>query len=497
MAGNSSYSGTARDAIARCTICTVFDGRIFLSGNPELPNTVFYSHRDLTGANNPAYFGTLNYFNDGVGSQPVTAMMATAYALCVLKKEAEAESAVYYHTGADGGSDILPRVYPSASGSAGIGCVGCACNFSDDPVFLSKRGLEAIGREQVNLERAIEHRSYNVDVKLCAEDLSNARMAEWLGYLVIMCGGHFYLADSRQLFTHKTGVINYEWYYLEDIGSYAGQTQRYYTLTEDMMLNVNGETVSLTQLSVYHGGVYHPLMLSSEREYIEPGSQIRVFPYHNGSMLDTEVFCTVTADGKYIAVDTEGEMAGGTYNAPCELCVINDVLYFGTEDGKVFCFNTDMRGRSVDVGGEEVPVDADRIHRSFYTFDGRRIVSCCVTKSDNCDLPHVTKKTRRGSFVVRAKPFAASKIKARGKIDRGELSEWRELNTSGSSEMDFSDIAFDSFSFAGSSAHLCIVRESFRRWYEKQMCFYSDEYRSPFGIYSAVFCYCVQGRIRI
>ena len=33
-------------AVLGCTVCCAFDGRIFLSGNPALPNTVFYSSRD-------------------------------------------------------------------------------------------------------------------------------------------------------------------------------------------------------------------------------------------------------------------------------------------------------------------------------------------------------------------------------------------------------------------------------------------------------------------
>lgn len=497
LAGNSDYKGTAREAICGCTICAAYDGRIFLSGNPALPNTVFYSHRDLTGFNNPAYFGVLNFFNDGAGYSAISAMMATHSQLCVLKGDTVGEGSIYYHSGADGGSDILPRVYPSVQGLAGLGCTGAACNFLDDPVFLSKRGLEAIGKEQVNLERTIEHRSYNVDTKLTWEDLSSARLAEWIGYLVIMCKGRFYLADSRQLFQHKTGALNYEWYYLEDIGQWRGQVERYHTLTEDSFFDVGGEIVPLTELSIYADGEYHPLVLDRERRYAEPGEQIREFPWYNGNELTEHPVYYVKRDGQFVLVDTDGEMIGGEYFAPCEIASVDGVLYFGCEGGGLYCFNTDKRGQSVIIGGEEVFVDRDRIHESFYSFAGRRYLSGCSTKSDNCDIPHLTKQTRRGSFIVRVKPFAGSTICARGRIDRGELSEWRELTTQSASRLDFAALSFGSFSSAGGGTQLCIVREAFRRWYEKQIYFYSDEYLSPFGIYSAAYRYCIQGRIKI
>ena len=67
----TGYTGSGVDAVCKMTLCESFDGRIFLAGNPALPNTVIYSSRDKSGRNNPLYFGTYNYFEDGVGAFPV------------------------------------------------------------------------------------------------------------------------------------------------------------------------------------------------------------------------------------------------------------------------------------------------------------------------------------------------------------------------------------------------------------------------------------------
>lgn len=501
--GNTGYTGTAKEAICGCTICASYDGRIFLSGNPRLPNTIFYSQRDLTGYNNPEYFGVLNFINDGVSNSPVVSMMATSAALCVLKGDTVQEGSIYYHTGADTGDDIVPRIYPSQQGLAGLGCLGASCNFYDDPVFISRRGLEAIGKQQVNLERTLEHRSFNVDVRLTEEDLRSARMAEWLGYLVILVGGRIYLADSRQIFTHQTGVANYEWYYVDPVGAWTGDTERYFTLTEDnTVLASDGNYYKLSALRLAGGKSF---TFDEVRRYIDDGML-----YHattastsrrndNGSTtsftVEVDFYYMIAEDGRYIPVDTVGEMVGGTFTPATEMVCVDDVLYL-LAGNTLLCFNTDKRGVGVDIEGAAVVIDRDVIHKSYYSFCGHRYESGFATRSDNCDMPHLTKQTRRNSFVIRVKALSGARIKARGKCERGDYSQWVELSTT-ANDFDLSAVDFANFTTIGRDTHMCIIREHFRKWYEKQIYFYSNEYQAPFGIYSGAFRYSVQGRIRI
>ena len=73
-------------AIINCTTAEVFDGRIFFSGNPSFPNTVFYTERTKAGQDGELYVGRYNYFNDGVGSYKVKAMLAVRDMLAVFKE---------------------------------------------------------------------------------------------------------------------------------------------------------------------------------------------------------------------------------------------------------------------------------------------------------------------------------------------------------------------------------------------------------------------------
>ena len=87
-------------------------------------------------------------------------------------------------------------------------------NFNDDIVFVSPLGLEGI-TGNIEEEQLISHRSSLVDTKFINENnFEDLQMAEWRGYLICLVNGHFYLADSRQIYQGVKGY-EYEWYYWE------------------------------------------------------------------------------------------------------------------------------------------------------------------------------------------------------------------------------------------------------------------------------------------
>lgn len=220
---------TYASCINGCTICAEYDGRIFLSGNPNHPNTVWYTQRDLLGYNRPDYVGELNRLADGSAGAVNRAMITSGDVLLVLQSSGDGSGRMFVHSGVDSGEDLTPRIYPSTYGYSEREPAGAACNFLDDPVFLTSNGLDAIAKQSVNLERSLEHRSSNVDAEMLKENLTGCSMAEWLGYLLILCpSGKVYMADSRQIFTHnRNGTAQYEWYILDDFGVYEGQTTGY------------------------------------------------------------------------------------------------------------------------------------------------------------------------------------------------------------------------------------------------------------------------------
>lgn len=218
----ASDATNAANLVLGCTKACLYDNRVFLTGNPACPNHIFWSGFNAeTGAIEPTYFGILDNMYDGIGGSKITGIMPVAETLVVLKSENN-EGTMYFHTPYTTGEDIQPKIYPSARGISSAGCIGDCINFLDDPVFISRLGLEGIDKMSAGLERTIGHRSSNVDAVLLKCDLSKAKLAEWDGYLLLLADGQLFMADSRQRFQHHTGSVQYEWYYIDTVGEWVG-----------------------------------------------------------------------------------------------------------------------------------------------------------------------------------------------------------------------------------------------------------------------------------
>lgn len=488
--GNPEYKEKGIDAINGCTKSAVFDGRIFLTGNSDLPNTVFYSNRNLTGANDPTYFGAYNYFNDGVGNTPNVELLATPSMLMVLKNNTVQDASIYYHVGAyntdEFSKNLVPRIYPSTAGAAGVGSAGVAgagvtcINFLDDPIFLSQRGVDAVGKETVNLERTVTHRSSNVDRLLIKEDLKNASITEWKGYLVICINGHMYLADSRYLAQHPDGSLQYEWYYLEGLGTYEEYVPRWRYLTGWMGFDEKP----------YPDRAGEPI-----KNYFDIRDQNFVEKYGDLDMNtattyvaydeDNNPFCYVEENGiKYLVGQFDGEMYGsGKFYPATRVLAIGERLYFGTTNGDVCCVNTDLRNAN------------GRFDRDCYTFNGVAYKSECSTRLDDCDKKAVAKATVCGTTVAVMKPMEGSKCNVNISLNGRD---WHTLcvgKTFGSS-FDFSGFDFSNFSFTENETNFVKLPELTRNWINKQYFFYSNGYKEPFGLYELSYIYYVKGKIR-
>ncbi len=200
---SKTYPGY-RQSILGCTLVQVFDNRVFVSGNPEHPNTVWHcALRD------PSWFSELDYYREGMDESAVRGLVAGNNALWVFREPSDANTNVFYHTptlDSDYG-----KIYPSSHSSVAAGCVGRAVNFHDDIVFFSGRGMEGISGN-INTEQAIAHRSSLVDRVLTASHhYRDMLLAEWEGYLLVFLGKRVLLADSRSAFRH-TGSTEYDWY---------------------------------------------------------------------------------------------------------------------------------------------------------------------------------------------------------------------------------------------------------------------------------------------
>lgn len=200
--------------ISGCLLNCIFDNRIFYSGNPKIPNALFHSM-----LNDPTYISDLSYYQDGSDNIPITSLLRVGDSLMVIKSDDQQDAVVYYHSPYIKDNETT---YPTKQGLAGIGCISMwgSKNFLDEPVFISRLGLESFTKLNLGLERSIEHKSTLVDGRLVNEiDLKNVHLEQWNGYLMCLINGHIYLADNRQKYTNKsTGIIEYEWYYWDNIG---------------------------------------------------------------------------------------------------------------------------------------------------------------------------------------------------------------------------------------------------------------------------------------
>ncbi len=463
------------DAILGCRICEIFDGRVFVSGNPSLPNTVFYSQRDRTGKNNPLYFGILNYFNDGIGTHSVSSLLATKDCIAVFKNGNETGGSIYYHKPKETGIAILPKVYPVSYIHNGICAAGETISFFDDPIFVSRLGVVSVNENAYSGGKEIEVRSHNINPKLLSENLGDVHLASWMGYLVLGVGEHIYLGDSRQKFRHVSGNYEYEWYFLNGIASYSGDKNvyRYRDSTSD-------------------GLDIHPCP-----DAVAAGT---IVSYYKESTRWNNYYSS-EGDKKYDVYMSEERVGGTKHPMTAMYSHADELLFFGTDNGTVCLFNTDKRGipphriiRKVDFNLEEYQKSFGRkIHGDYYSFAYHAPLYVARTVMDNVDVPHLTKSTVKNSLTAKLRVYGKTDISFEVKTDKSDYCEIAKIPDT---IPDFEDLDFSSLSFISSDYSTVAIKEKEKGWIEKQLQVSSDKFGAPFGLCSEAYRYTIKGRIK-
>lgn len=464
-----------RTAIFNCTLAEVFDGRVFFSGNPAFPNTIFYTEAFKSGESGALYVGRYNYFNDGIGNYAVKSILAVRDMLAVFKEGDDGSGSIFYHKKETTGIDTVATVYPVAYVHSGISAVGKALSFLDDPVFLTNEGLMALNGENINYQRNVACRSHNVNYALLKEDLSKASLCEWLGYLVVGIGDKMFLADSRAIFEHATGSREYEWFFANKIGAFAYDS-----------------TVFRYSAEAMGNALVHP---SNVGEAVDSRSVYSAYD----SMGEMYYYVT-EGSTKYRVVATE-ERTGGSYY-PAELYISHGKhLFFSTANGHVCVFNNDMRGVAPDTVKNTPGFNKDeyrelmgtKIHPYFYSFDGHAPTYLIKTSLDDCGVPHLTKSTVKKSLVVKAKSQSNECIECEVSID-GHDPVFID-------SFPYVGVSFDDFDFneAPWSVHRYdsyALPEKEKRWIEKQITLRTSAYASPISVYSIAYRYVIKGKIK-
>lgn len=484
--GITSSSDDVGSIITGCTIATVHDGKIFLSGNPDYPNFVFFnSLNPETGYSDPSYFGILDWWSEGVTNTPITSLMPIADTLMVLRKDTVQDGSVTFRSRVDTDKDLAPVVYTGSGGLPGVGCLGASCNFLDDPIFISKFGVEAMGQLSARYERAVEHRSSLIDGLLLNRNLAAASIAEFDGYMWLLVEGEIFLADSRQRYTHSSGVMQYEWFYLNDIGVYDGQSLQavYADLSEkykghQFKRYENGETTEYTLVTIED---LKELNYDVDYKIGDPIEESKEVLEHS----DDDGKINFVAYGNYAVIVMYAEyFVGGEFDPAMLIKTVDhDKLMFGTKGGKLCVFNFDKRD----------PNDDYKIPNKWYSFNNRVIKCGLVTKMDNCGIPHLVKNTVKKSMVIKMRSFPKSAAKIRVRTNRQPMHEVERIY---GGLFDGNEFIFSELSYDLAEKYIFRVREKEKKWLEKQLYIISDEYKLPFALHYIAYGYVVSGRYK-
>lgn len=221
--------------INKCMIATLYGyegngNRIFISGNPDLPNYDFWCDQE-----NPLHWPDENFAKIGV--EPIMGYSrATDGSLTILKRQSDTDCTRYHRT-----YNMFneTEVFPLTDGTKNIGCVSKYANVNllNDALMLSDQGVFAmIGN---NGEKSAMQRSYYVNGRLLKEpNLEEAIAIAVDGKYYLGVNNHIYIADSRYLSYpkhSKTEQYQYEWWYWDNIPArvFFSWNNKLYFGTED------------------------------------------------------------------------------------------------------------------------------------------------------------------------------------------------------------------------------------------------------------------------
>ena len=455
-------------AILGCKCSCVFDGRLFLSGNPLLPGVIFYSSMSESGSAYPPYFGVDNYIFDGLDGHRVTSLLSLGNRLLVFKGGDNGSGSIFYHGKETDGKKVD---YPVKFVRNGISATSDSCVFNGEAVFVDSAGICASVDNGTD-SAFISRRSEKIAPLLASQKSENIRLTEWNGYLVVACGSRFFLADSRSKYRKGDDYLS-EWYHLFGIGAYendrriykyASEAKKGYSVRENPPEKVDEVVLSVQNES--SGYDYYTL-----------------------------------ENGEAYAVNPTDEYEGGSFYPATEVFALGDLLFFGTEFGHICLFNNDKRGVAPPFIKDNPDFDAkeyeskmgNTIHPYYYSFDRHRVRYLLATVPDNCEIPYLEKNSVRGSLTLKFKCMSDGDIAVKVKTDKSGIKELCKIKTGA---LDFYCLNFSNLSIAPFGYSTLSLNEYERGWVDKQYVLCSEGFCAPIGIHSLSYRYKIKGKIK-
>ena len=256
------------DKINKCTFGTVYNDRLFLSGNPDYPNFDFHSQSTVNYANDTSY-GSFTYFSDldycSYGSSTTKVVGYDTFSdgeLIVVKESARNEATLYRrkkeyiaatnYAGEvvrdtnNNGAVLYEEGFPSydinnMGGEGGLNNRSII-NFSGLTLILTKNGLKRLtnNNTMLNNYRILRDVSSHINLKIKDEDLENAFLFTFKEQLYLKTSGGVYVA----YYDLKDDNYEFEWYYLDltDLTNFFElDNELYFTKIDGSICRFNNE----------------------------------------------------------------------------------------------------------------------------------------------------------------------------------------------------------------------------------------------------------------
>ena len=219
IAFTKTVSGYA-DRIGKCRAAIVWgvgaaSDRIIATGNPDYPNYDFTS-----GYNDGTYWPDTGYAVVGTEETAIMGYRRMGEYLAIVKEDNGQDSTVFLRSGSiDPDGEAVFPTKPCLAGAGAVTRFGFG-NIDDEQLILTGRGVYALTTNSLTAEKIAQNRSYRVDPKLIAEDLTQAVTCGYDGHFLIFVGGRVYGLDGRQPKSYQsrndTNFI-YECFYWEHV----------------------------------------------------------------------------------------------------------------------------------------------------------------------------------------------------------------------------------------------------------------------------------------
>ena len=190
--------------------------RLFISGNPDLPNTDFFS-----ASADPLYWGDWNYGEIGKAGSPITGYSIVMGNLATHKLNDDDGRNCYIRQGEIDTDvdpvDLMTVKFPVSGTIQGVGCVApYSMAYLTEPLYLTKEGVYATTPYEYNARLYAQRRSFYLDGQLLNEnDLQNAVSVVWKDFYLLAINGTVYILDTLQRDTSdvtRGSMYQYEGY---------------------------------------------------------------------------------------------------------------------------------------------------------------------------------------------------------------------------------------------------------------------------------------------